>query len=67
MARLDNETIGDAYTSDFAWDLLEDLVDLETRMAGQAEEHDGAAVLRERFEGIGLRDVHLDEFDIDGW
>lgn len=67
MARLDNETIGNAYTSDFAWELLEDLVDLETRMAGQAEEHDGAAILRDRFERIGLRDVHLDEFDIDGW
>ena len=67
MTRLDNETIGDAYTSHFTWEVLTDLVDLETRMAGQKEEHDGAEILREYFEEIGLRNVHTDVFDIDGW
>lgn len=67
MVYLNKTVVGDAYTSDFTWDVLEDLVDLETRMAGQESERQGAEVLRDYFEEIGLRDVHLDEFGIDGW
>ena len=36
-------------------------------MAGQKEEKEGANILEGYFEEIGLRNVHLDEFDIDGW
>ncbi|ODR79730.1 peptidase M28 [Haladaptatus sp. W1] len=67
MTRLTDAIVGDAYRSDFSWQVLEDLVDLETRMAGQKEEKEGAKILEGYFEEIGLRDVHLDEFDIDGW
>ena len=67
MTRLTDTIVGDAYRSDFHWQVLEDLVDLETRMAGQQGEKDGAELLEGYFEAVGLRDVHLDEFDIDGW
>nr|WP_241431270.1 M28 family peptidase [Halococcus thailandensis] len=64
---MNKEVVGDAYTSNFTWDVLETLVDLETRMAGQESERQGSKILRDYFENIGLRNVHLDEFGIDGW
>ncbi|WP_231186487.1 M28 family peptidase [Haladaptatus sp. DYF46] len=67
MPRLPDAVVGDAYRSDFSWRVLEDLVDLETRMAGQKEEKEGAKILEGYFEEVGLRNVHLDEFEIDGW
>ncbi|TYL37910.1 peptidase M28 [Natronococcus pandeyae] len=67
MTKLLNDVVGDAYTSSFHWDVLEDLVDVGNRMAGQEGERRGAERVREAFEEIGLRNVHLDEFEIDGW
>ena len=67
MTRLPNRVVGDAYTSDHSWNLLRDLVDVGNRMAGQAGEREGADRVAEAFEAVGLRDVHLDEFDIPGW
>ncbi|ESP87464.1 M28 family peptidase [Candidatus Halobonum tyrrellensis] len=67
MTRLPNRVVGDAYTSEFHWTLLEDLVDIGNRMAGQAGEREGAERVAEAFEAAGLRDVHLDEFDVPGW
>nr|WP_241432074.1 hypothetical protein [Natrialba magadii] len=42
MTKLPNEVVGDAYTSTFHRDVLEDLVDIGNRMAGQQGERDGA-------------------------
>ena len=67
MTRLPNEVVGDAYTSTFHWEILEDLVDIGNRMAGQEGERRGAERVREAFEEIGLRNVRLEEFEIDGW
>lgn len=67
MTRLPNDVVGDAYTSTFHWDILEDLVDIGNRMAGQEGERQGAERVEQAFEEIGLRNVHLDEFEIDGW
>jgi len=47
--------------------VLEDLVDIGNRMAGQEGEREGAERVAEAFESHGLRNVHLDEFEIDGW
>ncbi|MWV65953.1 M28 family peptidase [Halorubrum sp. JWXQ-INN 858] len=67
MTRLPEHVIGDARTSTFAWDLLEQLVDIENRMAGHDGEMEGAAVVRSAFEDVGLSDVAIDEFDLPGW
>jgi aminopeptidase YwaD len=67
MARLPNAAVGDAYTSTYAYDLLEDLVDIGNRMAGQEGETEGAQRVAESYRDVGLRNVHLDEFEIPGW
>ena len=67
MARLTDRVIGDAYSNSIAWQTLESLVDVENRMAGQDGEQEGAEILAETFEEIGLRDVGLEEFDVPGW
>ena len=67
MARLPNAAVGDAYTSTYAYDLLEDLVDIGNRMAGQEGETEGAKRVAESYREVGLRNVHLDEFEIPGW
>jgi Zn-dependent M28 family amino/carboxypeptidase len=67
MVRLPPAVVGDAQTSTFAWDVLTDLVDVGNRMAGQDGEKRGAAVVRDAFEEAGLRDPHIETFEIPGW
>ncbi len=67
MTRLPDDVVGDAYTSTFGWDLLESLVEVDNRMAGQEGEHEGATLVRDAFESAGLRNVETEEFDIPGW
>ncbi|MXV61934.1 M28 family peptidase [Natronorubrum sp. JWXQ-INN-674] len=67
MTKLPNDVVGDAYTSTYHWELLEDLVDIGNRMAGQEGERQGAERVRKAFSEIGLQNVHIDEFEIDGW
>jgi Zn-dependent M28 family amino/carboxypeptidase len=67
MVRLPNATVGDAYTSKFAYDLLEELVDIGNRMAGQEGEAEGASRVADSYHDIGLRNVRIDEFNIPGW
>lgn len=64
---LPHELIGDAYTSDFGWNLLKDLVNVGNRMAGQEGEAEGARLVAEAFENAGLRDVKTEVFEIPGW
>jgi Zn-dependent M28 family amino/carboxypeptidase len=67
MTRLPDGVVGDARASTFAWDRLEQLVDIENRMAGHEGEMRGAEVVRSAFEEIGLADVAIDEFELPGW
>ena len=67
MVELPDEVVGDAQTSLFAWNRLEELVDVGNRMAGQAGEAEGAAVIRDAFADAGLDGVRIDEFEIPGW
>jgi len=67
VTRLPPAVIGDAYTDDHCIALLEELVGIGNRMAGQAGERAGVELLEGRFEGIGLRDVSVEEFDLPGW
>ncbi len=64
---LPNETVGDAYTSGFGWDVLEGLVDVGNRMAGQAGETEGARVIADAFADAGASEVGIEEFEIPGW
>lgn len=67
MAQLPPAIIGDAYTSDYHWNVLEDLVDISNRMAGQEGERKGAERVLESFNETGLENVRTEEFEIDGW
>ena len=67
MSRLPEEVVGDAYTSRFAWETLEALVEVGNRMAGQEGEREGAEVIADAFAEAGLREVEIDEFEIPGW
>jgi len=67
MVELPDEVVGDAQTSHFAWNRLEELVDVGNRMAGQAGEAQGAEVIRDAFADAGLDGVRIDEFEIPGW
>lgn len=67
MSRLPTAVIGDAYSSTHARDVLEELVEIGNRMAGQSGEKAGARVVADAFEDAGLRDVTIDEFDLPGW
>jgi Zn-dependent M28 family amino/carboxypeptidase len=67
MTRLPDGVVGDAHTSQFAWNALEELVEVGNRMAGQEGEREGAQVIADAFEQAGLREVEIDEFEIPGW
>lgn len=67
MTRLPPALIGDAYTSDFPWNLLIDLVDVGNRMAGQEGERKAADIVHDRFEDVELRSVVTDDFELPGW
>jgi len=67
MVELPEAVVGDAQTSGFAWDVLEELVDVGSRMAGQAGEREGAEVIRDAFADAGLEDPRLEPFEIPGW
>ncbi|MFC6938802.1 M28 family metallopeptidase [Salinirubellus sp. GCM10025818] len=67
MPRLPPSVVGDAFTSEHAWDTLVDLVGIGNRMAGQEGEREGAAVVERAFEDAGLREVGNETFDVPGW
>jgi Zn-dependent M28 family amino/carboxypeptidase len=67
MTRLPRRSVGDAYTSRTVTDVLRELVDVDDRMAGQVGETEAARIVSDAFDAAGLRDVHVDEFGIDGW
>ena len=67
MVHLPDAVVGDAQTSLFAWNRLEELVDVGNRMAGQIGEEAGAEIIHEAFEDAGLRSPRIEEFEIPGW
>lgn len=67
MAVVPSELIGDAYTSDYAWSVLESLTAIGNRMAGQEGEREGAEYIRDSFTELGFREVAISEFDVPGW
>ncbi|MDY6765264.1 MAG: PA domain-containing protein, partial [Halobacteria archaeon] len=62
-----SEWIGNTFTSDEGWSLLEDLVDIGNRMAGSEGERRGAELTRDKLEEVGARNARLDEFELQGW
>lgn len=67
MAAVSRALIGDAYSSNYAWTVLESLTGIGNRMAGQAGEADGAAHLADRFAALGFREVTTTKFSVPGW
>lgn len=67
MTILPDRLIGDAYTSTTPWHVLEDLVQIGSRLAGNRGEERGAAIIAAAFRDVGLRDVETNEFEISGW
>ncbi len=63
----DTHWIGETFTSTVGWDHLEALVNIGNRMAGSDGEHEGLEATKEALSAVGARDVHLDEFAIQGW
>ncbi|WP_122091352.1 M28 family peptidase [Halalkalicoccus subterraneus] len=61
------EWIGEVFTSDAGWNVLEELVDLEDRMAGTEGERRGAELTRDALAAAGSRNARLEEFPIQGW
>lgn len=59
--------IGATFESDVGWNHLETLVDIGDRMAGSNGERRGAEATRAAFEDVGLRNVRLEGFDVQGW
>ena len=67
MTSLPDSVLGDAYASNFAWDLLEDLVEIGDRMAGHDGEHESAQIVAAAFEKAGVENVEMNKFEIPGW
>ncbi len=59
--------IGDVFTSDAGWNLLETLVDIDDRMAGTEGEREAALATRDALADAGARNTRLDSFDVQGW
>ncbi len=61
------EWIGELFTSDRGWSLLEALTEIEHRMAGTEGERRAAEATRDALAAAGARDVRLEPFEIQGW
>ena len=61
------EWIGETFTSDVGWQHLERLVDVGNRMAGSAGERTAAEATRDALADVGVREAHIEAFDIQGW
>lgn len=59
--------IGDRYVSTLGLTVLEDLADIGGRLGGSDSEHRAHERVRDAFEAAGVRDVHFQEFDLQGW
>lgn len=59
--------IGDVFTSDRGWALLERVVDVGDRMAGTEGERRAAGLVSEALADVGCRDVAVDEFGVARW
>jgi Zn-dependent M28 family amino/carboxypeptidase len=64
---MDSTWVGETFTSSVGWDHLERLVDVGNRMAGQDGERAGLEATREALSAAGARDVHVEDFDVQGW
>jgi len=67
MAAVSRALVGDAYSSEFAWSVLESLTAIGNRMAGQDGEAAGATYLADTFSDLGFRAVTTSEFEVPGW
>jgi Zn-dependent M28 family amino/carboxypeptidase len=62
-----DRALGAAWRSEESWRLLADLTELETRMTGSEGEHRSAELIAEACRSAGLRDVSIEDFDLQAW
>jgi Zn-dependent M28 family amino/carboxypeptidase len=67
MIDLSPEVLGAIEADDHAWNILEELVSVSNRMAGQTGELAGAKIMKQSFADIGLEEIKITEFDVPGW
>jgi len=67
MTDVSRALVGDSYSSEQAWSVLESLTSIGNRMAGQEGEAEGASYLANRFSELGFREVTTTEFPVPGW
>lgn len=67
MTAVSRALIGDAYSSEYSWSVLESLTSIGNRMAGQAGETEGATYLANTFAELGFREITTTEFPVPGW
>jgi len=67
MEKLPSETIGETYTSTFGWELLNDLSEIQNRMAGHPGEQEAADHIAEAFRRAGADSVTESTFEIVKW
>jgi len=63
----DHDWIGDAYTTRFGWSVLEDLTEIEHRLAASKGERIGHDRVKTAFEKAGLRNVSEQSFQMEKW
>jgi len=61
------EWINDIFTSDFGWNVLTDLTNIGSRMAGGQGEQQAATTLLEALADTGARNIRKEPFDLTGW
>ena len=59
--------IAETFTSDIGWAHLEDLVDIDNRLAGSDGERRGLGLTRDALAAAGAREARIEPFDIQGW
>ncbi len=68
LAAVNRAIIGEALTSNAAYDLVLELCDdIGLRFGGTEGEHKAALLLERKLESYGLADVHLEELHYTGW
>lgn len=59
--------IGNAFTSNFGWDVLRDLTEIEHRLAASEGERKGHKRVKKAFKEAGLRNVSEHSFEMEKW
>ncbi|MCW3978585.1 MAG: M28 family peptidase [Candidatus Bathyarchaeota archaeon] len=66
-SRIDREITGEIYNSDESWEAVKALCGFGSRFGGLKSERQAVEYILGKFEGYGLDDPHLEEFEYINW